>query len=108
MSFGTSICDILTLAQIARQTYRTCKDAGGEYLEIATEVRSLHGVLKFVYKEAKRPGSSLARENLAAASNLILISDGCRGVLENLSRLLEKYSTLQDGFEGSRPKKFWH
>jgi hypothetical protein len=77
-------------AQIAQQTYRNCRDAGSEYLEIATEVRSLHGVLKSVYKEAKRPDSSLARENSAAASNLILISDGCRGVLEDLNRLLEK------------------
>ena len=73
-----------------------------------SQLQGLHGVLKSVHKEATRPGSSLARENSTAASNLILISDGCRGVLDNLDRLLAKYSSLQDGVEGSRPRRFWH
>ena len=40
MSFGTSVGDIILLIQLAHKNYRNCKEAGGEYIEIAREMQT--------------------------------------------------------------------
>jgi hypothetical protein len=107
MSFGTSVGDIVALIQLAHRSYRNCKRAGGEYLEIAREVRSLHSVLRSLREESEKPDSSLFEDD--TASEFSSISDGCKGVLEGIEQLLAKYNGLaEDGVETSQPKKIWH
>jgi hypothetical protein len=107
MSFGTSVGDIVALIQLAHRSYRNCKRAGGEYLEIAKEVRSLHSVLRSLREESEKPDSSLFEDD--DASEFFSISDGCKGVLEGIEQLLAKYNSLaEDGVGTSQPKKIWH
>ncbi|PMD41550.1 hypothetical protein L207DRAFT_565401 [Hyaloscypha variabilis F] len=109
MSFGTSIGDIILLIQLAHQSYRNCKQAGGQYLEIAREVRNLHSVLRNVRDEAEIPDSALFQADSTTASNLKTTTDGCREALEGVEALLAKYHGLaEDGLEVSGAKKFWH
>ena len=109
MSFGYSIGDFIQLIQLARRSYRNCKEAGGEYLEIASVVRSLYSVLKTVREEAERSDSVLFNNDSKAISEVSVIADGCRGVLEDIESLLQKYHALgPDGPESSAPKRLWH
>jgi hypothetical protein len=106
MSFGTSVGDIVALVQLAHRSYRNCKKAGGEYLEIAREVRSLHSVLRSLREESEKPDSSLFDND--TASEFSSISDGCKGVLEGIEQLLAKYNRLaEDGEKSSQPRKLW-
>lgn len=109
MSFGTSIGDIISLIQLAHQNYRNCKQAGGEYLEIAREVRSLHSVLKSLHDEAENKDSVLFQKDAPSKSQLSTTIEGCKGILEGIDTLLVKYHRLaQDTTETSKPKKLWH
>jgi hypothetical protein len=109
MSFGTSIGDIISLIQLAHQNYRNCKQAGGEYLEIAREVRSLHSVLKSVRDEAENEKSLLFQRDPASISQLASTVEGCKGILEGIDSLLVKYHGLApDTLETSKSKKLWH
>jgi hypothetical protein len=109
MSFGFSVGDFIQLLQITKQTYRNCKQAGGEYLEIAQEVRSLHGILRSLREEAEKPGSVLLRSTSSSTSKLPILVRGCRNVLEDIDRRLAKYQGLaDDGATTSAPKKLWH
>ncbi|KAL2070996.1 hypothetical protein VTL71DRAFT_14022 [Oculimacula yallundae] len=108
MSFGSSVGDIILLIQLAHKNYRNCKEAGGEYLEIAREVRSLHGVLKTVRDEAEREDSLIFRSGSGKTQELVEIADGCKGVLEGIDVLLTKYKGLAPESKGvGKTSKLW-
>ncbi|KAJ5035009.1 uncharacterized protein L3040_008271 [Drepanopeziza brunnea f. sp. 'multigermtubi'] len=108
MSFGTSVGDIIVLTQLAHKNYRNCKQAGGEYLEIASEVRSLHSVLRTVRDEAKRRDSLIFNSGPEITKELTNIADGCKGVLEGIDALLTKYRGLAPGnIEFGKAAKLW-
>jgi len=109
MSFGTSIGDIISLVQLAHRSYRNCKQAGGQYLEIAREVRNLHSVLRNVRDEAEKPDSALFQADATTTATLQSTTEDCREILEGVDALLAKYHGLAlDGPEVSAPTKFWH
>jgi len=109
MSFGTSVGDIVSLIQLAHRNYRNCKQAGGEYLEIAREVRSLHSVLKSLHNEAENKDSLLFQKDTPSKSQLSGTIEGCKGILEGIDALLVKYHGLApDTTETSKSKKLWH
>ncbi|KAH7398088.1 hypothetical protein BKA64DRAFT_57319 [Cadophora sp. MPI-SDFR-AT-0126] len=108
MSFGTSVGDIILLIQLAHKNYRNCKEAGGEYIEIAREVRSLHSVLRTVRDEAERKDSLIFNAGPEKTKELTEIADGCKGVLEGIDALLTKYKGLApDSAEVGKATKFW-
>ncbi|KAK0107419.1 hypothetical protein ONS96_003237 [Cadophora gregata f. sp. sojae] len=108
MSFGTSVGDIILLIQLAHKNYRNCKEAGGEYIEIAREVRSLHSVLRTVRDEALREDSLIFKAGPEQTRELTEIADGCKGVLESIDAMLTKYKGLApESVEVGKVAKFW-
>ncbi|KAG4440394.1 hypothetical protein IFR05_004134 [Cadophora sp. M221] len=108
MSFGSSVGDIILLIQLAHKNYRNCKEAGGEYIEIAREVRSLHSVLRTVRDEAERKDSLIFNAGPGKTKELTEIADGCKGVLEGIDALLTKYHGLApDSTEVGKATKLW-
>ena len=110
MSFGTSVGDIISLIQLAHQNYRNCKQAGGEYLEIAREVRNLHSVLKSLHDEAEKGDLSLIQKDRLSKSQLSSTIEGCKDILTGIEALLVKYRGLapEATAETSKSKKLWH
>jgi hypothetical protein len=109
MSFGYSIGDAVMLLQLARRTYRYCKEAGGEYLEIAREVKSLYSVLKTVRGEVEKPGQVLFQPGSRTAVEIIALTDGCKVVLDEVGVLLAEHKGLApEGEDMGAGKKLWH
>ena len=110
MSFGTSVGDIISLIQLAHQNYRNCKQAGGEYLEIAREVRNLHSVLKSLHDEAEKGDLLLFQKDRLSKSQLSSTIEGCKDILTGIEALLVKYRGLapEATAETSKSKKLWH
>jgi hypothetical protein len=109
MSFGFSVGDFALLCQLARRGYRSCKAAGGEYLELAREVKVLHSVLRNVREEAERTDSTIFQQDSRAASELSSIADGCKSVLLDMENLLSRnHGLAQDGVESSATRRLWH
>ncbi|CZT45795.1 uncharacterized protein RSE6_06147 [Rhynchosporium secalis] len=108
MSFGSSVGDIILLIQLAHKNYRNCKEAGGEYVEIAREVRSLHSILRTVRDEAEREDSLIFKSGSEERRDLIELADGCKGVLEGIDVLLSKYKGLAPhGVDIGKASKLW-
>lgn len=101
MSFGTSISDIISVVQLATQTYKNCKGACGKYAEITNETRSLHSVLRKVEQEVQIPGSPL-NQNTKDRKELGKIVADCKKVLTEINGILEKRASL-----GTSNRKFW-
>lgn len=100
MSFGFSVGDFVLLVQLAHRTFRNCQQAGAEYLEIASEVRCLHSVLRILRAEAQNPESKIFRQDATATAQLVEVVDGCKVVLGSLDVLLSKYEGLKDNQAG--------
>jgi hypothetical protein len=69
--------------------YKKCKDASGEFKEVAVEVSCLHSVLK----ETKEIMSEQSLSNEQRA-RLDPLKDGVVDVLNELERRLDKYQSL--------------
>ena len=97
MSFGVGIGDIVTVSTLAWRLFKSCKDASGDFKNVASEVVSLHVVLK-------ETEELVAESDLGSsqASQLQHIADGCRRVLEDLEGLLAKYRSL-----GTKSQRTW-
>ncbi len=93
MSFGFSISDFISLTQLARDVYKRCRDARGEYRDISRDVESLYLVLRKVKDEAERPDSLLNRQESPQELNKLV--GNCEEVLKQLNALVKKYGTLQ-------------
>ena len=97
MSFGYSISDSVNPGLLAWKIYKSCKDAPENFKTISQEVLCLHAVLKEVEE-------TFSNQNLSASkqSRLEIIGDGCRGVLQDLQRILDRYNSL-----GTQSKRSW-
>ena len=98
MSIGFSASDCIALPQFAWQVYRTCRDASSEFKDLASDVESMHGVLKEV--------QTLATCHVlddASKIRLATVLKGCHEVLKTLDNKLAKYESL-----GTDKKRVWH
>ena len=97
MSFGFSIGDIISVSTLAWQVFKSCKDAPGEFKNVAGEVISLHVVLKETAELA-------AQSDLSSHQNpqLQKLTRGCQEVLQELTELLKKYQSL-----GTKTQRTW-
>ena len=97
MSFGFGAGDIINVSTLAWKLFKSCKDAPGEFKNVAGEVVSLHVVLK-------ETEELVAESNLSShqTTQLQHLTDGCQSVLHDLTRLLKKYQSL-----GSKSQKTW-
>lgn len=89
--------DFVLLGQVAWKIYRACKDSPEDFKNVSQEVLSLHVVLKKV-QEMYLDASLSADQQ----SSLRVVGDGCRGVLEDLQEILDKYTSL-----GTKSKRPW-
>jgi hypothetical protein len=105
--FGLSPGDFVLLVQLARRTFRNCRQAGDEYAEIASEVRCLYSVLRSVRSLAERTNLTILRQDPATTAQLISCADGCKSVLDDLDGLLAKFTTLNGEGQPSVGKKIW-
>jgi hypothetical protein len=97
MSFGYSLTDFVTVVQLSWRVYKGCKDAPNSFGDIASEVLSLHAVLKEAEETIFVQKLSPERQN-----NLKNVADGCYRVLKDLQDLVDKYEKL-----GSNSKTTW-
>jgi hypothetical protein len=97
MSFGYSVGDFVAITTLAWRVYKSCRQAPGSFGDIASEVASLHTVLKeaeeTVFAQTLPP---------AKQDQLRVVGDGCRHVLEDLDNLVKKYQSL-----GTQSKRTW-
>jgi hypothetical protein len=97
MSFGYSVGDVIAIGAYAWNLYRSCKEAPESFNNIASEVLSLHAIIKEAEETVfKVPLSPVRQERLKA------IGDGCTDVLKDLQALVDKYKSL-----GTTRKKTW-
>lgn len=97
MSIGFSASDCIALPQFAWQVYRTCRDASGEFEDLASDVESMHEVLKDV--------QTLVENHMlddASKIRLATVLKGCHEVLKSLDSKLEKHKSL-----GTNKKRIW-
>lgn len=106
MSFGASPSDIIIVVTFARRLYRSCRNAGGEYLEISREVRGLHTVLRYLKYEVEDSDSILNREKARYGRELAPVIDDCDHTLRQLDELLVKYGRLSQS-DGSGAGRLW-
>lgn len=98
MSFGFSASDIVTISTLAWKTYKTCKGSSDEFKRIASEVASLHCVLKET-EELLDEDSGLSPSRRA---RLTVILETSSEVLSDLSGQLTKYESL-----GTHSQRTW-
>jgi uncharacterized protein YpbB len=90
--------DVITVATLAWNVYKMCKDSPGVYKTVSSEVSSLHIVLK----ETEDIITEEAARDAYAAAQLKQISMGCKEVLVDLQGLLDKYNSL-----GTQAQRTW-
>jgi hypothetical protein len=94
MSFGASPSDVIIVVASCQNVYRKCRDAGGEYEEIAHEVRALHTVLRHLKYEVEAPESPLNKDRSIWGRQLSPIIGDCDFTLRQLDGLILKYGRL--------------
>jgi hypothetical protein len=109
MSFGASPSDIIIVVTFCKALYRKCRDAGGEYDEIAREVRGLHTVLRHLKYEVEAPESPLNNDRSIWGRQLAPIIGDCDFTLRQLDGLIMKYGRLANNGGGSptSPRVLW-
>ncbi|KAH7356638.1 hypothetical protein BKA65DRAFT_376779, partial [Rhexocercosporidium sp. MPI-PUGE-AT-0058] len=96
MSFGFSIGDFILLTNLARHTVNNAREACGAHDSLTREVNSLHVVLQRLQHEVSKPDSILNRTEDNRRHELGTLTRDCRGVLNVLSSVLEKYNALSE------------
>ena len=105
MSFGYSISDVISLAQLAWDVVQNARKACGEHDELTREVSSLQTVLKRLEYEVGRPESPINKPGDTYREEIEVIASGCHRVLRILSQVLEKYNALSEAERTGR--KLW-
>ncbi|KAA8902680.1 hypothetical protein FN846DRAFT_74787 [Sphaerosporella brunnea] len=109
MSFGYSVGDFVTVSQLAWKVYAQYRDAPKQFRDVASEVRSLHAVLK--QTEAFLAGNAAAAAAAGGADggggDLRIILDGCREVFTEAQALLQKFESLGTGRKKARDRLKW-
>jgi hypothetical protein len=101
MSFGFSIGDFITLAQLASRTYNGWKTACGDYADITCNLASFQALMARVEATAKAPDSLFAR-NPDDLHELKKLLKGCRSLLSELDDIVKRYWGL-----GTSRRKHW-
>ncbi|KAF4631610.1 hypothetical protein G7Y89_g6521 [Cudoniella acicularis] len=104
MSFGFSVGDFIAAIELANKIRKEFIDAPGQFKAIADEVRTLSIVLQ------DADFAFLSRElNNEQKRDLEDIDTGCRNVLDELQRILDKNTELssENGGVGKRIKRVW-
>ena len=102
MSIGFSASDRIALPQFAWQVYRTCRDASSEFKDLASDVESMHEVLKEV--------QTLVENHMlddASKIRLVTVLKGCHDVLKTVENKLEKYKSLGTNKKRVRDRLRW-
>jgi chromosome segregation ATPase len=102
MSFGFSVGDFLLVICMARTTYTNCLKAPREFHQAAQAVESLYVVLRAIEDEVDDPISPLRRDE-RRAKEFTVITKRCKLVLEQLDKIVLKYSSL-----GTDDTRLWH
>lgn len=94
MSFGYSIGDFVSLAQLAWTVVNNTRMACGEHDELAREVNNLRIVLQRLSEEVSKPDSLLNVDKDDQVDELRNIARNCRRLLRALGKQLDKYNAL--------------
>ena len=89
MSFGFAVGDFIAVGQLCWKLYKKCKDSPGNYRELASEVGTLHNVIKETEELLSQQELTPKQKDKLQASMV-----GCNEVLEHLDQLLAKYESL--------------
>jgi hypothetical protein len=84
-------CDFVAIPGYAWKVYRACRSSSEEFNNVATEVASLHVVLKETQEYVSEWGANFGPNREA---HLATLGKGCYEVLQDLERLLTKYESL--------------
>jgi hypothetical protein len=93
MSFGFSIGDIITLAQLTTRTYNNWKNACSKYASITCDLAVLQTLLIQIKTEAEAPNSLFAR-NADELRNWKTLYKSCCPLVVELEEVLNKYKSL--------------
>ncbi|MCJ1428900.1 hypothetical protein MMC29_006811 [Sticta canariensis] len=102
MSFGFSVADSVSIANLAWTTDQACQNAGGEYQSLSDEVKSLHVALDWLKYEAEKPGSLVRLDIDRHSTKTRRIWFKCDDVLREVDGLMNKHESL-----GMSKKKLW-
>ena len=102
MSFGFSLGDFLSVAQLAWQITQACREAGSDFAELQSEVLSMHAVLSATQEVLER-----AIPNAAQVERLLVVGKGCRDILLQIDPVLSKHSSLGSGQQRFRDRLQW-
>jgi len=91
MSIGFGLCDFVAIPAYAWKIYRACRNSSEEFNNLATEVASLHTVLKETQEYVSEWGARFGPDREA---QLAILGKGCHEVLQDLERLLQRYESL--------------
>ncbi|KAH8816232.1 hypothetical protein F5884DRAFT_852680 [Xylogone sp. PMI_703] len=97
MSFGISIGDFVAVTSLAWNIYNSCRDSPGEFKIISDEVESLHIILENSSKHILQYGIDINKE-----TELNRLIAGCHAVLNDIQKLLGRYSKL-----GAKKRNIW-
>lgn len=98
MSFGVSFGDVVLVSSLAWTLYKACKESNDEFKQIALELQSLHAVLR----ETEDYMQEHDNLDISRLNRLQMLCDGCRPILEELERLVNKYDSL-----GTQAQRKW-
>lgn len=102
MSFGFSVGDAITLAQLGWRIVQNCRKACGEYDSLTLEVTSLYTVLRQLEAEILKPESLINRRGGTFRKEIQPIIGGCQKILRVLDQVLNKYNELSDDARSGR------
>lgn len=95
---NVGIGDIVLLGTLTWKLYKQCKESSAEFKHIASEVASLHVVVKEIEENVEESqGLSPSR-----TARLTVLIDGCKEVLLELDQLLSSYESL-----GTHAQRTW-
>lgn len=103
MSFGFSIGDFITVAEIAWKTYTALRDASEDFDGFASEVHSLYTALICLRDEAISPSSILQYAAPQKISGLKDIIENCENSLLQLQKKAKTVCLLKPG----QRRQFW-
>ena len=104
MSLGFGLCDFVAIPALAWKVYKACKASSEEFRAVATDVASLHVVLKETedYVSERSAGLGADRE-----AQLAILGKGCREILQDLERLLIRYDGLDTQSQRTWDRMKW-
>lgn len=91
MNFGVGAGDVFSLTMLAWNLYRNCRTSGTEFKRISEDLKNLHIILKDIDETIAEDSSGLSRTGFERLNE---VRESARSVLEELSRELKQYESL--------------